>query len=172
MGSILSSLGINGTFLVQILDFVVLFAFLRVFAWPPLVRAMEQRRQGIQDQLTHAQNEREEAVRLRDEQNRRLAEAKGEAQALLERAQRAAAEESRQLLEEARAQGERLQRQVREEIARERDAAVAALRAEVADLVLAATAQLLGRRVDAAEDRRLVEEFILAAGAPETGGRQ
>lgn len=171
MGSILASLGLNGTFWIQILNFIILLVFLRIFAWPPLVKAMEQRRKAIEDQLGAAQNEREEAVRMRDQQTRELADAKAQAQAILERAQRAAAEESRQLLEEARAQAERMQKQVREEIVRERDAAVAALRGEMADLVVEAAGRLLRARVDSAADRRLADEFIVAAGREAGGAR-
>lgn len=169
MGSILASLGLNGTFWIEILNFVILFVFLRIFAWPPLVRAMEQRRKSVQEQLHAAQTEREEALRLREQQTRELAEAKTEAQVILDRAQRAAAEESRRLLEEARAAAERLQKQAQEEIGRERDAAVAALRGEMADLVVEAAGRLLRQRVDGDADRRLADEFILSAGR-EAGG--
>jgi len=163
MGSILASLQINGTLLVQLVDFIVLLIFLRIFAWPPLLRVMEARRQRIADELGAAETERQEAVRLREEQLRDLSAAKTQAQEIVERAQRAAAEQARELLEEAKSQAERLARQAREEIGRERDAAVAALRDEMADLVLAAAGKLLRARVDAPEDRRLVQEFIGAA---------
>jgi F-type H+-transporting ATPase subunit b len=165
MAGILRSLDINGTFIFQIVDFVLLFIFLRLFVWPPLVKAMEQRRERVQRELAAAEEERRRAAAEREEQRRALEQARAEAQALLERAQRAAAEETQRLLEEARAQSERLQKQVREEIGREREAAIAALRGEVADLVLHATAKLLRTRVDAQEDRRLVEEFIATVGA-------
>ena len=171
MGSILASLHIDGTLLVQVIDFILLFAFLRIFAWPPLVAAMEKRRAGIEQQLAAAEDERQEAVALRERQQRELDEAKAQAQVILERAQRAAGEEARQLLDEARVQAERMKKQVRDEIERERDAAVKTLRNEVADLVLAATGKLLRTRVDAAEDRRLVEEFITNAGAGAGSGR-
>jgi len=58
---ILQSLGINGTFLAQIIDFLLLFVFLRIFAWPPLVRAMEARRQRVTEQLEAAERERQQA---------------------------------------------------------------------------------------------------------------
>jgi F-type H+-transporting ATPase subunit b len=164
VGAILAALHINDTLLVQVVDFLLLLLFLRLFAWQPLLAAMEKRRRTIADQLAAAEDERQEAVRLRDQQRQELEAARAEAQQILERAQRAAAEQSREMLEAARAQAERLARQVREEIESEREAAVAALREEVADLVLAATAKLLRRRVDGPEDRRLVREFIGAAG--------
>jgi F-type H+-transporting ATPase subunit b len=170
MSSILSSLGLNfGTFLLEIINFVLLFLFLRIFAWPPLVQAMEKRRRAVADQLAAAETERQEAVRLREEQRQALEAARGQAQEIIERAQRAAAEQSREMLEDAKAQAERLSGQVRQEIGREREAAVAALRGEVADLVLLATGKLLRRRVDDAEDRRLVTEFIGAADGADAG---
>ncbi len=165
MASILQSLHIDGTLLIQAIDFILLFAFLRIFAWPPLVAAMEKRRAGIEEQLSAAENERQQAVALREQQQRDLEGAKAQAQAIVERAQKAAAEEARQLLEDARQQAERMRKQVRDEISRERDAAVGVLRNEVADLVLTATGKLLRTRLDAAQDRRLVEEFIATAGA-------
>ena len=169
MGSILDSLHINGTLLVQVVDFAILVVFLRIFAWPPLLRAMEARRQNIAQQLSAAEHERQEAVRLREQQTGELSAAKAQAQEIIERAQRAAAEQSRQLLDAAKEQAERLQRQIREEIGRERQQVVAALRSEMAELVLAATAKLLRARVDGPEDRRLVQEFIGAAGSAEAG---
>lgn len=170
MGSILASLHINGTLLAEIANFLLLLWFLRAYAWPPLVKAMEARRQGIQEQLTAAQDEREEAVRLREQEQQALTQARAQAQEIVERAQRSAAEQARELLDQAQAQAERLQRQMKEDLARERDAAVAALRNEVADLVLEATGKLLRARVDGAQDRRLVEGVLAAAGG-EAGGR-
>ncbi len=170
MGSILGSLHINGTLLAEIVNFLLLLLFLRAYAWPPLVKAMEARRQRIQDQLTAAEDEREEAVRLREQEQKSLTEAREQAQAIVERAQRSAAEQARELLEQAQAQAERLQQQMKDDLARERDAAVVALRNEVADLVLEATGKVLRIRVDGAEDRRLVEGVLAAAGGA-SGGR-
>lgn len=167
VAGILQQLNINGTFLFQILDFVLLLVFLRIFVWPPLVKAMAQRRERIERDLAAAEEERRRAAAEREEQRRALEEARAEAQAVIERAHRAAAEEARALLEEARAQAERLQKQVHEEIDREREAAIAALRNEVADLVMEATGRLLRARVGEDEDRRLVEEFIAAAAGAE-----
>ena len=169
VGAILAALHINDTLLVQVVDFVLLLLFLRLVAWQPLLGAMEKRRRTIADQLSSAEGERQEAVRLREEQRRELEAARTEAQQILERAERAAAEQSRTMIEEAKEQAERLARQVREEIAREREAAVAALRGEVADLVLEATAKLLRKRVDEPEDRRLVMDFIGSAAGDGVG---
>lgn len=161
---ILHSLGINGTLLAQILNFVLLFVFLRIVAWPPLVKAMEARRQRIEEQITAAEAERKEAERARLQREEALATARADAQAIIDRAERVAADQSKALLDEARAQAERIRTDAEEGIAREREAALAALRGEVADLALLAAGKVLGQRVGEPEDRRLVEEFITEVG--------
>lgn len=165
IAGILKALDINGTFLAQMVDFVLLLVFMRLFVWPPLTRAMAERRRRIQQELADAEAQRLAAVAARDAQQLALDGARAEAEAILERARRVAAEEARTVLEEARAQSERSQQQAREEIGRERAAAIAALRGEVADLVITATERLLRVRLNENEDRRLVDEFIASVGA-------
>ncbi len=171
MGSILQALHINSTLLAQLVDFILLFAFLRIFAWPPLLQAMERRRKNVEEHLAAAEGERQEAVRYRDEQQKALAEARAQAQEILERSRRAADEQARQLLEQAQAAAVRQREEARAEISRERDRAVVALRQEVADLVVEAASKLVRARLDDAGDRRLVEEFVASVNAQAGGER-
>jgi F-type H+-transporting ATPase subunit b len=162
VGGILHSLGIDGTFLAEIVNFILLLLLLSWRAFPATKRVLAERRERIERALSEAEDQREEAVRLREQHLAELQNARAEAQAIIERAQRVAAEQARALLAEAREQAERQRRSAAEDIARERDAALAQLRNEVADLVLAATAKLVRARLasDAEADRQLVEEFI------------
>jgi F-type H+-transporting ATPase subunit b len=160
VGTILKGLGIDGTFLAEIVNFILLLLLLSWRAFPATKRVLAERRQRVEGALAQAEGEREEAIRIKEQHLNELQAARAEAQAILDRAQRAAGEQTRQILDEARAHADRLRRQAEEEIARERDAAILALRREVADLVVAATERLLRQRVDAAADRRLVEEFL------------
>jgi F-type H+-transporting ATPase subunit b len=160
MAGILHSLGIDGTFLAEIINFLLLLLLLSWRAFPATKRVLEERRQKIETALAQSEDEREEAVRLREQHLAELQQARSEAQAILDRAQRTGAEQGRRLIEEAHQQAERLQRQAAEEIARERDAAIHALRREMADLVLAATEKLVRHRLDAEGDKQLVERFL------------
>jgi F-type H+-transporting ATPase subunit b len=160
VASVLKALGIDGTFLAEIVNFLLLLLLLSWRAFPATKRVLAERRQRVEGALAQAEDEREEAVRLKEQYLGELQKARGEAQAILDRAQRAAAEQTRQILDEARQQAERLKRQAQEDIARERDGAVLTLRREVAALVVAATEKLLRRRMDEAVDRQLVEEFL------------
>lgn len=164
MSGILQSLDFNGTFVYQVIDFVLLFIFLRIFVWPPLVKALQKRREGIANDIAAAETERKEAERLRQEREEALAAARAEAQAIVERAERTAADEARTLVAEARAQAERIKAEVTAETARVKDGALRALRDEVADLALLAAGRVLGHEVGGDEDRLLAQEFVAEVG--------
>jgi F-type H+-transporting ATPase subunit b len=160
VGSVLAGLGIDATFVAQVINFIVLFILLRWLVYPSLLKILAERRERVAKALTDAESERQEAVRLKEQHLAELQGARAEAQAVIDRAQRVAQDQAKSLLEEARAQAERQRQSVAEEIARERDAAIAELRNEVADLVIAATSKLVRARMNEAADRELVQEFI------------
>lgn len=164
MSGILQSLDFNGTFVYQLIDFALLFIFLRIFVWPPLVKALQKRREGIANDIAAAETERKEAERLRQEREEALSAARAEAQAIVERAERTAADEARTLVAEARAQAERIKAEVTAETARVKEGALRALRDEVADLALLAAGRVLGHEVGGDEDRRLAQEFVAEVG--------
>ena len=149
--------------------FGLLLFLLSRTAWKPLLRALEQREKRIQEALDEARREREEAQELVEEQRRLLAEAHAQAQEAVAQGRKAAEKLKEQLLEEGRREQEEILTRARSEIERERERALEALRREAVDLSLAATAKLLRRQIDSAENRRLVEEFLdeLAASAGE-----
>jgi F-type H+-transporting ATPase subunit b len=164
VSGILQSLDFNGTFVYQLIDFALLFIFLRIFVWPPLVKALQKRREGIANDIAAAETERKEAERLRQEREEALSAARAEAQAIVERAERTAADEARTLVAEARAQAERIKAEVTAETARVKEGALRALRDEVADLALLAAGRVLGHEVGGDEDRRLAQEFVAEVG--------
>ncbi len=157
----LAPLGINLTFLItQIVNFVVLLLILRMWAWKPILRALEQRRERIAQGL--------EDARVAAEAR---ANAEKEAQALLGRAQadanqkiREAAERAEQVAREIHAAAEKDAAAVRQAAAAEaeqtRTAALAELRGQVAALAIAAAQKLIGDSLDEKRQRHLVEEFF------------
>ena len=153
-------LGLDSTLLAQIINFLILLVLLRLAVYPAILKVLAQRRERVAKALSDAEDQREEAVRLKEQHLAELQSARAEAQGVIDRAQRVAADQARQLLEEARAQAERQRQSVAEEIVRERDAALAELRSEVADLVIAATTKLVRVRMNEKADKELVQEFI------------
>ena len=140
--------------------FVLLLLILKQFAWPAILGAVEAREQALEQQLAEAERSRAEAAKLLEEHRRLLAEAKGQAHAIVVEARQLAEKERAVAMEKTKQEQEELLARARREIAAERDRAVADLRREAVDLSLAAASKLIEKRLDSETDRKLVLEYL------------
>jgi F-type H+-transporting ATPase subunit b len=140
--------------------FGLLLAVLAKWVWPALVRSVEEREQKIAHQLDEAEKMNAAARAALEEHKRLLAGAKEDAQALISEAKSVAGKERELLLEKTRGEQRQMLDRAKQEIDAERDRAVTRLRREAVDLSLAAAAKLIEKRLDAEDDRRIVEEYL------------
>ncbi len=140
--------------------FVLLLLILKRFAWPAILGAVEAREQALEQQLAEAERSRAEAATLLEEHRRLLADAKGQAHAVVLEARQLAEKERAVALEKTKQEQDELLARARREITAERDRAVADLRREAVDVSLAAASKLIGKRLDSDTDRKLVLEYL------------
>jgi F-type H+-transporting ATPase subunit b len=140
--------------------FGLLYYLLKKFAWPAILRTTEERERAIAAQLAESERNRAESARLLEEQKKLLAEARSSAHQLLVDARSSAEKERVHSLEKTKQEQEDLLDRARREIASERDRALQELRREAVDLSLAAASKLIGERLDAATDRKLIESYL------------
>jgi F-type H+-transporting ATPase subunit b len=140
--------------------FIILFFVLKRFAWPAILRATEERERKIARQLSDAERLNAEAQALLEEQRKLLAGARQDAHQLLQDAKAAAEREREQALSRTRQEQEQVLERARREVQAERDRAIAELRREAVDLSLAAASRLIGERLTAQADRKLVEAYL------------
>jgi F-type H+-transporting ATPase subunit b len=142
---------------------LVFLAFLYFFKktfWVTIVSRAEEREKTIAAQLAAAESRNAEAKALLEEQRKATAEARSSAQSLLAEAKVAAEKERAQGLERAKQEQEALMERARRDIAAERDKAVAALRREAVELALGAASKVVGQRLDAEADRKIVLDYL------------
>ncbi len=130
------------------------------WAYPAISAGLERRHAKIQGAIDEAQAAREEAQALLARQKEVLEEAHREAGDILERARNAAEVVRSDILDEARRVQTQLLEDAQRENTLERDRLREEIRAEAADIALAAAERLIRSRLDAAENRRLVQEFV------------
>ena len=140
--------------------FIALFFVLKRFAWPSILRATEDRERRIAAQLDDAEKMNAEAKQAMEEHKKLMANAKDEAHALIADAKSIGEKEREQLLAKTRAEQEQMLERAKREIDAERERAVTQLRKEAVDLSLAAASKLIHERLDTADDRKLVEEYL------------
>jgi F-type H+-transporting ATPase subunit b len=157
----LAPLGINLTFLIsQIVNFIVLLLILRAWAWKPIRRMLEQRRERIAQGLEDARVAAEARANAEKEAQAIL----GQAQADANQRIRESSERAEQVAREIHAAAEKEAAALREAAAGEADqaktAALGELRGQVAALAIAAAQKLIGESLDEKRQRHLVEEFF------------
>ena len=145
---------------IQAFNFLLLLFILRKLAYKPLVRMLDERSARIRSDLDEARRLREEGERDRETYRAQLARARDEARGILEEANHVSARIREQALADAEAQNTLALQRARDEIARERDLAISDLRREVGNLAIMAASRVVGRSLDGADQRRLVEQAL------------
>jgi F-type H+-transporting ATPase subunit b len=144
----------------QIVNFLLLLYLLNRFLFKRVLRLLDDRQSRISQGLEDAETAARDRELARAEREAALAEARREAEAMVQRAAKTAEATSAEILAEAKASAEQITARAREEISAEKDRALAEIRGEVADLALEAAGKLVGAEMDGPTQRRLVKQFL------------
>ena len=145
--------------------FLVALPFIWKMVMGPITRNLEARDDKVAQAILSAEKASRDAEAARVAVESKLKEAQVEAGKLVEAARARAETLERQLKDDAGKQAAALLERAKAEIRNEQEKALTAIRREVVDVSLAAAGQVLKRKVDANDDRRLVEELVSAAGS-------
>jgi len=149
-----------GLMIWTIVCFLISLYVLKRYAFGPIQKLIDERRERIRSALDEADNARGEARKLLEEHRKLIAQAKGEAEEILSETRRVAEANQRRMREETEADRQRRIEETRRQVETETRRALEQIRAEVADLSLIA-AEKVTRRSFADEDhRRLIEEAV------------
>lgn len=153
-----------GTFLAQLVVFLILLWLLKRFALKPLLAAMKKRQDHIENQLKEADRHRAEAERLLSEREAAMETSKQEAAEILNRARSISEKEASKLLEEARMEADRIRDKALSDIEREREKAIASLKDEVAHLSVMIAGHLIEKEIDEKTNRKIIDEYVNRVG--------
>ena len=157
----MEGLGINLPVLVtQVVTFIILLFILRLVAYKPIMRMLDERSQRIKESMEQAESIKEQSARAEEEVKKQLGTASREGQERITRAVQAGEEVKKKAQEEARQEAEALINRARTEIQRERDEAIGEVRREFADLTILAAGKVIDRSLDKEEHRRLIDEVL------------
>jgi F-type H+-transporting ATPase subunit b len=149
-----------GLMIWTIVCFLITLYVLKRYAFGPIQKLIDERRERIRHALDEADHARGEARKLLEEHRKLIGQAKSEAEEILAETRRVAEANERRMREETEADRQRRIEETRRQVEAETRRALEQIRAEVADLSLIA-AEKVTRRSFAEEDhRRLIEEAV------------
>ncbi len=151
---------LNATLLGQMLTFIVFIWFTMKYVWPPLVKALEDRRKQIADGLAAAEKGVNALSEAKVEIQAQLDEAKKQAADIIDQGNRRAQNIIDESKNTAREEGERLIALAKSEIEQEFNAAKQELLNKVSSLAVEGAEKILRQTVDKKASNDLVKEII------------
>lgn len=163
--SALGALGLNvQSFLFQLITFLLLLLILRRYAYPPIVKTLEERRKAVEQSIDQAKEAAERLEKAEEQIEKMLVEARGEAEELVAAGHREAAKMVEEAETKAAVRAEHIVKEAHAQMEHEFNQARDALRHETAKLVAEATGFIVKEKVDARKNADLIHTALQSAG--------
>jgi F-type H+-transporting ATPase subunit b len=149
-----------GLWIWTLLTFGVLFALLGKLAFKPIAEALDRRGQMIKQSLDDAEKTRTEAKKLMEDYQKQVAQARAEAGKIIEEARALGENVRKEIVEKSNAESSALVQRAQEEIQREKEKGLQELKDTVASLSVQIASNVIGKELNEATHRQLIENLI------------
>ena len=157
----MEALGVNlGFLLFQIFNFIIVAVLLYAWAYTPIVRALENRKNKIAQGLEDARVAAEARENAEQEAAKIIAEAQAKSSQVVREATERAELATRDVRAEAEAEAVKIRENAVADAQAQRDRILGELRGQVAALAMAATQKLVGEALDEKRQRALLDDFF------------
>ena len=151
---------INATLIAQILNFLVLVFVLAKFAYKPLLGMMEERKNKIASDLETAEQAKKDAEAVKAEYAAKLADARQEAQAIIDNARKTAQAAHDKIMADTKVEQEQYVNAQKEIIATEKKKAMDEVRAQVISLSMIAAGKIVEQKLGSEEDKKMASKIV------------
>jgi len=150
-------MNINLTLIAELVSFAFLVWFTMKYVWPPMVKAMDERKAKIAEGLAAAERGQHEQELAEKRAKDYLQQAKQQAAEIKSNAEKQAATIIEEAHDKAKEEGNRQLAAAQAEIEQETNKAREALRTKVAQLAVMGAEKILRKEIDAAANHDIVE---------------
>lgn len=161
MGDIAHSLDLDlGLIVTQIIGFLLALWILKAFAWKPLLKMLDDRKQKIISDIKEAENIKSDANRVLDEYQSKLRDIETEARSRIQEAVSDGNRIASEIREQAREESRQILARSREELTRDIAKARVQLRDDMADMAIRAAEKIISAKLDSSEHKRILDDFL------------
>ncbi|HSB06344.1 MAG TPA: F0F1 ATP synthase subunit B [Thermodesulfobacteriota bacterium] len=153
-----------GLIIWTLISFFILLILLRKVAYPQILKAMKNREETIKQQLEEAQKIKKEAEAFLEDYKRQLAEARSEAQKVINEGKDLGENMRKEIIQKAQEESNHIVKRAQEEIELQKQKAILELQERIADLSIMAASKVINKSLNPEDHRRLVEEYISKVG--------
>jgi F-type H+-transporting ATPase subunit b len=149
-----------GLMIWTIVAFLITLFVLKRYAFGPIQKTIDERRERIEQSIAEAERARAEARRLLEEHRSLIGQARSQAEEILGEARKVAEAQRQRVKEETEADRHRRLEETRRQIEAETHRALEQIRTEVAELTLIAATKVTRKALDDEDHRRLIDDAI------------
>jgi F-type H+-transporting ATPase subunit b len=153
-----------GLIIWTLISFFILLILLKKVAFPPILKGMKKREETIKQQLEEAQKTKKEAENLLEDYKRQLAEARSEAQKIINEGKSLGENMRKEIVQKAQQESNQIVKRAQEEIELQKQKAILELQEKIADLSIMAATKIINKSLNTEDNRRLVEEYVSKVG--------
>ena len=144
----------------SLVSFAILFFFLKKFAFPPILVALEMREKKIRIDIEDSEKLKEDAQTIKKELEETLKAAHGKAETIMQLASDEAKKFQEKSLQETEAKVRQIQKDAEQEVLNSRNKLLQEVRSYAAALTIASTEKFLKKALGDEDKKKLVEESI------------
>jgi F-type H+-transporting ATPase subunit b len=155
----------NGTFIFELIAFLIVLGVIGWKVLPPLNKVLSERQDQIRNEIEAADQAKTDAEQADADRRRELEEARHRAREIVAQANHTADQITVARQAQAQAEYERIVNSAEAEVTVARQAAVEQITARVGEIVIAAAERVIGREIQASDHQDLINEAIAAVSA-------
>ena len=153
-------MNLNATLILNSIAMMIFVWFCMKFIWPPILKALDERREKIADGLAASDRAEQALAEANIEAEKQIGEARNKAGEIVDQANQRRSQIIDQASEEAIAERKRQVAAAEADIAQAANQAREELRTSVAGLAVAGAAKILEREIDENAHRQLLDKLI------------
>jgi F-type H+-transporting ATPase subunit b len=157
----IAALGVDGkALIIQLVTFLLAFLILKQFAFGPIIKMMDARRQTIEDGVALGEKMKQDEAKLQASIDNELAKARKEADGIIASANETSRDKVREAEAKAQDKAAGILKDAEERIKTDTARARKKLEGELVGLISDATEAIIGEKVDAKKDAQLIDKAL------------
>jgi F-type H+-transporting ATPase subunit b len=145
-------------------SFLIVFLLMWKYAFPSVKKGMDARTDRIRDSLSSAEQAKNDAQTILEDYQRQLADAKNEANRIIEESRQTAEALRRDLTARAEADAAEIRARATADIEAAKERAMEELRGQLTDLTIELAERVVKRNIDRESNARLIDDYITSIG--------
>lgn len=146
--------------LAQMINFAIVFCILYFFALKPLMKVLAERSKKIEKSLKDAKEIENKLVNTEEEYKKAIAEAKKEANEIMEKAIAQAEEKKQEAVKKAKEEIGAVINQEKAKMQSEKEKTLKEIKKEVVDLVILSMEKVLDEKIDKKKDEEIIKKTL------------